>query len=134
MAYYNEPWNWSSDDQLVSIRSVVSRRERSTSSSGRWIRKMDIFNCPCCSEKSVVWDSRAKVFLCRNRHCATAFPPLRTGSPIEDKKMILLLGWNSVDRDRIEAWLSSAPHSVHEDEGRHCAEQKSASIPSSCIS
>lgn len=71
---------------------------------------MDIFDCPCCQNPSVVWDARAKAFLCRNPECRESFPPLPPKTPSQPTDMILLLSWNMVPSEDIRDWLEHSHH------------------------
>lgn len=71
---------------------------------------MEIFECPCCHNPSVVWDARVKEFLCRNPDCAIAFPPLPPTTPNRPEEIILRLSWNMVPRDEIRDWLEQNHH------------------------
>jgi hypothetical protein len=71
---------------------------------------MEIFACPCCRRSSVVWDARAKAFLCRNPECAEEFPPMPPTPPHRPEEVLLQLSWNRIPNEEIRRWLEEFHH------------------------
>lgn len=67
---------------------------------------MFTYTCPCCQQRSVVWYSRAQVFLCRNMHCAASFPPPENVCDLSREQVVRALSRHQlvVTRD----WLARA--------------------------
>jgi len=72
---------------------------------------MIVYICPNCGKQSVLWDARARSFLCCNRPCAVSFdPPLLDSLSSVDVVRALTLNHLNV----VKTWFATT-HACHPD-------------------
>ena len=66
---------------------------------------MNIYICPSCNQKSVMWDARAQVFLCHNPNCAISIAPPEESSQTEEA-IVRLLSLNQLNVT--QSWVNNS--------------------------
>jgi len=64
-----------------------------------------LYFCPCCTNKTVAWDSRCLHFVCLAESCHQAFPLVKLYGMSEDDT-VRHLNLNKIPNETIQHWIS----------------------------